>query len=184
MNSQHYPLNQLHLNPDNPRFIRDERYKQLVTSLADNPQLLEARPILCSDRTGKLIVLGGNMRLRAAKELKLTSVPVIVMTGLSYEQEREVIIKDNASFGSWDWDVLANEWSDLPLEEWGLDLPPAWSEEEPSEEDLLDDKEDKPATLRITFPTVEVLQKAEVDVQELLDRKYPGSYFVVSAGLL
>ena len=143
MNSQHYPVHQLHLNPDNPRFIRDERYKQLVTSLADNPQLLEARPILCSDRTGKLIVLGGNMRLRAAKELKLSTVPVVVMSGLTYDQEREIVIKDNASFGTWDFDILANDWSDLPLDDWGVDLPADWLEEgepepdEPSEPDFI-----------------------------------------------
>lgn len=110
-------------NPANPRIIKDDAFRRLVKSLQDCPDLFNARPLLCSDRTGELIVLGGNMRLRAAKELKYKEVPVIVMSGLTEEQEQEIAIKDNGSFGEWDFDMLANEWSHLPLREWGVEVP-------------------------------------------------------------
>ena len=120
------PIGKLKPNPDNPRLIRDANFKRLVKSLKDCPQLFDARPCICSDRTGDLIVLGGNMRLMAAKELKYSEVPVIVMSGLTPEQEREIVIKDNGeNFGEWDFDLLAN-WSDEPLKDWGVDLPEDW----------------------------------------------------------
>ena len=110
-------------NPENPRTIKDAAFKRLVKSLEDCPDLFNARPLLCSDRTGELVVLGGNMRLRAAKELKYKEVPVIIMKGLTEEQEREIAIKDNGAFGEWDYDALANDWSHLPLADWGVDIP-------------------------------------------------------------
>lgn len=120
------PIGKLKPNPDNPRLIRDANFKRLVKSLKDCPQLFDARPCICSDRTGDLIVLGGNMRLMAAKELKYSEVPVIVMSGLTPDQEREIVIKDNGeNFGEWDFDLLAN-WSDEPLKDWGVDLPEDW----------------------------------------------------------
>ena len=120
------PIGKLKPNPDNPRLIRDANFKRLVKSLKDCPQLFDARPCICSDRTGDLIVLGGNMRLMAAKELKYSEVPVIVMSGLTPEQEREIVVKDNGeNFGEWDFDLLAN-WSDEPLKDWGVDLPEDW----------------------------------------------------------
>jgi hypothetical protein len=120
------PIGKLKPNPDNPRLIRDANFKRLVKSLKDCPQLFDARPCICSDRTGDLIVLGGNMRLMAAKELKYSEVPVIVMSGLTPDQEREIVVKDNGeNFGEWDFDLLAN-WSDEPLKDWGVDLPEDW----------------------------------------------------------
>lgn len=120
---EYLPIGKVKLNEGNPRFIKDDAFKRLVKSLEDCPDLFNARPLLCSDRTGELIVLGGNMRLRAAKELKYKEVPVIVMQGLTEDQEREIAIKDNGAFGEWDYDALANVWSDLPLAEWGVDVP-------------------------------------------------------------
>jgi len=117
------PIDRVSVNPGNPRLIKDEAYRRLVKSLQDCPRLLEARPLLCSNRTGGLVCLGGNMRLRAAQELGYREVPVVVMDGLTEEQEREIAIKDNGQFGEWDSDVLANEWSDLPLVEWGVNMP-------------------------------------------------------------
>ncbi len=120
---EYLPIGKVKLNEGNPRFIKDDAFKRLVKSLDDCPDLFRARPLICSDRTGELIVLGGNMRLRAAKELKYKEVPVIIMPGLTEEQEQEITIKDNGGFGEWDFEILANEWSHLPLVEWGVDIP-------------------------------------------------------------
>jgi DNA modification methylase len=114
------PLRELKPNPDNPRVIRDERFAQLVRSLREFPAMLELRPIVVN---AERVVLGGNMRLRAAKEAGLKDVPVLIADQLTPAQQREFIVKDNASFGAWDWDVLANEWNDLPLADWGVDVP-------------------------------------------------------------
>lgn len=123
---EYLPVKKVKLNPSNPRFIKDEAFKRLVKSLKDCPSLFDARPCVCSDRTGELVVLGGNMRYRAAMELGYKEVPVIIMSGLSEDQEREIAIKDNGDFGEWDFDMLANAWSDLPLADWGIDLPDEW----------------------------------------------------------
>ena len=105
------PINYVKLNEKNPRFIQDAEFKKLVKSLRDCPQLFNARPLLCSDRTGELIILGGNMRYRAAMELGWKTVPVIVMNGLTEAQEKEIIIKDNGAFGEWDLKILAADWA-------------------------------------------------------------------------
>ena len=119
------PIGNIKVNPDNPRLIRDAKFKSLVKSLKDCPSLFDARPCICSDRTGNLVIMGGNMRYLAAKELKYSEVPVIVMPGLTEAQEREIVVKDNGAFGEWDFDLLSG-WSDLPLTDWGIDLPDDW----------------------------------------------------------
>jgi len=106
------------LNPNNPRLIKDEKYKKLVQSLKDFPEMMQIRPIVVNSDN---IVLGGNMRLRATKEAGWKEVPVI-KTDLSEEKQREFIIKDNIGFGEWEWDLLANEWDAEELENWGLDV--------------------------------------------------------------
>ena len=116
---ENIPIGCVKLNDKNPRFIQDAEFKKLVKSLQDCPQLFDARPLLCSDRTGELIILGGNMRYRAALELQWKTVPVIIMRGLTEAQEKEIIIKDNGAFGEWDLQVLAADWAELPLDEWG-----------------------------------------------------------------
>lgn len=123
---EYFPIGEVHRNERNPRLIKDEAFKRLVKSLRDSPELFEARPLICSDRTGRLVILGGNMRYLAAKELHYVQVPVIVMRGLTEDQEKAIIIRDNGSFGEWDFSILACEWSDLPLEDWGVDLPDNW----------------------------------------------------------
>jgi DNA modification methylase len=109
--------------PKNPRFIRDERFKKLVKSLEDNPEMLPARELLVYNYDGELIVIGGNMRLRAAKELGLKQIPCKILEDLTSEQIRAIVIKDNVSFGSDDFESLSNEWDSLELEEWGMELP-------------------------------------------------------------
>lgn len=115
-------------NPNNPRHIKDDKFKKLVASIRDFPQMLELRPIVV-DADG--MVLGGNMRLKACQTAGLKEVPVIYADQLTEDQQREFIIKDNVGFGEWDWDVLANEWDEVVLDAWGLDVPGFDIEEEP-----------------------------------------------------
>lgn len=113
-------INSIKSNPDNPRVIRDDKFKKLVKSIQEFPQMLSLRPIVVND---DMIVLGGNMRLKACKEAGLKEVPIIKASDLSEEQQREFIIKDNVGFGEWDWDILANEWDEELLKDWGMDVP-------------------------------------------------------------
>ena len=107
-------------NPANPRIIKDDKFKKLVKSIQDFPEMLELRPIVVD---GNMVVLGGNMRLKACIAAGLKEVPIIVADQLTDAQKAEFIIKDNVGFGEWDWDVLANEWDEQLLEDWGLELP-------------------------------------------------------------
>ena len=107
-------------NPTNPRIIKDDKFKKLVKSIQEFPQMLELRPIVVD---GNMVVLGGNMRLKACIAAGLKEVPIIVADQLTDAQKGEFIIKDNVGFGEWDWDLLANEWDVETLEDWGLELP-------------------------------------------------------------
>ena len=107
------------LNPNNPRIIKDDKFKKLVQSIKDFPEMLNIRPIVVNK---DMIILGGNMRYKACKEAGLKEVPVII-TDLTEDKQREFLIKDNTSGGEWNWEVLANEWDSEQLEEWGLDVP-------------------------------------------------------------
>ena len=126
-------LNEIKPNKDNPRIIKDVKFKKLVKSIKDFPEMLELRPIVVDEN---LVVLGGNMRTKACKEAGLTEVWVDVAKGLTTQQKEEFIIKDNSGFGEWDWDILANEWDVDKLNDWGLDLPPMFDE-------VIDTKKDK-----------------------------------------
>ena len=118
------PIGQLKPNPTNPRVLRDDKFAKLKASLQSFPDMLNKRPIVAvTDTDGKLMVLGGNMRLRACMDLKLKEVPVILADEWTEEQRREFIIKDNVGFGEWDWDQLASEWDAIELADWGLDIP-------------------------------------------------------------
>jgi ParB-like chromosome segregation protein Spo0J len=120
-------ISQLKSNPNNPRLIKDEKFKKLVTSLRDFPEMMEKRPMVCvTDTDGKLYPLGGNMRLKALKEIGYKEIPdnwVMLADEWSEEKRKEFVIKDNVGFGEWDWDTLANEWDVEELTEWGLDIP-------------------------------------------------------------
>lgn len=113
-------ISEVKKNPNNPRTIKDEKFAKLVKSIRDFPEMLRLRPIVVND---DMIVLGGNMRLKACKEAGLKYVPIIKASDLTEDQQREFIIKDNVGFGEWDWEMLANEWDDAKLADWGLDLP-------------------------------------------------------------
>jgi ParB-like chromosome segregation protein Spo0J len=119
MNIESVKISTVKTNPNNPRVIKDEKFEQLVQSIKDFPKMLEIRPIVVND---DMIVLGGNMRLKACKEAGLKDVPIIKASDLTEEQQREFIIKDNVGFGEWDWEQL-KEWDGEELEVWGLDVP-------------------------------------------------------------
>jgi DNA modification methylase len=112
-------ITEVKLNPNNPRLIKDDKFKKLVQSIKDFPEMLNIRPIVVNK---DMIILGGNMRYKACKEAGLKEIPIII-TDLSEDKQREFLIKDNTSGGEWDWQVLANEWDSDDLEAWGLDLP-------------------------------------------------------------
>lgn len=110
-------------NPRNPRIIKDHKFKQLVKSIQEFPEMLEKRPIVCvTDEDGKYVVLGGNMRLKALNELKYKEVPIILADDWSEAQRDQFLIADNVNFGTWDWDLLANEWETATLVDWGLEI--------------------------------------------------------------
>ncbi|NCU72201.1 MAG: hypothetical protein EBY66_04175 [Candidatus Fonsibacter lacus] len=113
-------LSEIKPNPKNPRLIKDEKFKKLVQSIKDFPQMLELRPIVVDENN---VILGGNMRFKALKEAGYKEVPIVKANDLTNEQKDEFIVKDNIGFGEWDWDSLANEWDVDKLEEWGLDIP-------------------------------------------------------------
>jgi DNA modification methylase len=119
MNIETVKISTVKSNPNNPRVIKDDKFDKLVQSIKDFPQMLEIRPIVVND---DMIVLGGNMRLKACKEAGLKEVPIIKASDLTEEQQREFIIKDNVGFGEWDWEQL-KDWDGEELEAWGLDVP-------------------------------------------------------------
>ena len=112
-------LSEIKPNPTNPRIIKDDKFQKLVSSIKEFPEMLEARPIVVNP---DMIVLGGNMRLKAAKAAGLIEAPVYVATW-EESKAKQFIVKDNVGFGEWDWDILANEWDMYELEEWGLNFP-------------------------------------------------------------
>ena len=106
-------------NPNNPRIIKNDKFKKLVKSIQEFPEMLKLRPIVVDE---DMMVLGGNMRLKASKDAGLKEVWIEVAEGLTEEQKKEFIVKDNVGFGEWEWDMLANEWDSSKLEGWGLDV--------------------------------------------------------------
>ena len=137
-------INQIKTNTNNPRIIKGDKFTKLVQSIKDFPEMLKLRPIVIDEDN---VVLGGNMRLRACKEAGLTDVPVKIAKGLTEDQKREFIVKDNVGFGEWDWDILANEFENSDLNEWGLDV---WDTKDIDLDDFFtDDIEDKEDTNKI-----------------------------------
>jgi site-specific DNA-methyltransferase (adenine-specific) len=129
---QNVPINTVKANPNNPRIIKDDKFAKLVKSINEFPQMLKLRPIVVND---DMVVLGGNMRLKACKEAGLKEIPIIKASELTEQQQKEFIVKDNVGYGEWDWDDLANNWDAAELEEWGLDIPDFKTEDEAQEDD-------------------------------------------------
>jgi DNA modification methylase len=134
---QQVKISQVKTNPNNPRIIKNDKFKKLVKSIQEFPEMLKLRPIVVDEN---MIVLGGNMRLKASKDAGLKEVWIEIAEGLTDEQKKEFIVKDNVGFGEWEWDMLANEWDSVQLAEWGLDV---WENEDDKDPEagLIDDDE-------------------------------------------
>jgi DNA modification methylase len=128
---QRVPIGTIKNNPNNPRVIKDDKFKKLVQSIKELPEMAEVRPVVVNT---DMVVLGGNMRLKAMREAGWKDVPIEVVDW-DEDKQRQFIIKDNVSGGEWDWEMLANEWDADELQEWGLDLPDMKVEELEAEED-------------------------------------------------
>jgi site-specific DNA-methyltransferase (adenine-specific) len=128
-------ISDIKINPKNPRIIKDDRFKKLVKSIEEFPKMMVLRPIITDDEG---IVLGGNMRLKAIKELGYKEIPddwVKKACDLTDEERKRFIIEDNVAFGEWDWETLANEWSRNDLTEWGIEIPDFAFKQEAHEDD-------------------------------------------------
>lgn len=157
--------------PTNPRQWSEDDVNKIAKSLEETPELFEARPLLLYPVGNKFVILGGNLRFTGAKKLKWKTAPaIIVPEETSVEKLREVVIKDNGSFGEWDFDALANEWDDLPLAEWGV---PAWDTKEESTEQSEDTEEAVKVT--ISFPSEEQRERFlavyKTEIEEAYDCK-------------
>lgn len=149
-------IRQVRPNPDNPRFIKGDKFEKLVKSIREFPQMLELRPIVVNK---DMIVLGGNMRLKACEEAGIEQVPIIFADNLTEEQQKEFIIKDNSSFGEWDWDLLANEWDVELLDDWGLDIPNFDIDDEVIDEKDLSDQLEQSFKIEIDLESEEEQEK-------------------------
>tara|TARA_R100001440_G_scaffold52710_1_gene72471 strand:- start:1741 stop:2280 length:540 start_codon:yes stop_codon:yes gene_type:complete len=160
-------------NPDNPRVIKDYKFDKLVKSIEDFPEMLRLRPIVVDENN---VILGGNMRYKAAVKAGLEQVYAIQAEDLTDKQKQEFIIKDNSNFGEWDWDILANEWDKDQLDEWGLEIPNYL--EMPDETDLVQENKEEKPTLKITFSNFEDLNHFEKTLKDKIE-KYDNCFYSV-----
>ena len=167
-------------NPNNPRTINDDKLEKLKRSIKSFPEMMEKRQMICvTDVDGKVYPLGGNMRLRAIKDLGMKEIPkswVSMADEWTEEQRKEFIIKDNASLGDWDWEELANDWDAGKLEEWGLDLPGFDANAEDYGEDFSLADGDKAPFQQMTFTLAdeqaEQIKNAISDIKQTEEYKY------------
>ena len=168
-------------NPRNPRIIKNDKFKKLVESIKGFPEMLEKRPIVVDE---EMMILGGNMRWKASKDAGLKEVWIDIAEGWTKEQKDEFVVKDNVTAGDWEWDMLANDWDSVQLTEWGLDV---WTNdddlEEPDFNELTEDNNNKPPTIKITFANENDLQNAEEEIAKIVS-KYDKAIYSVSAGEL
>lgn len=137
---EYRPLESLKPLENNPRYIKEEDFERLCASVQNNPELFEAQPIILSDRTGELVIIAGNQRYRAAKEVGLKEVPTVLLTGLTEQKEKEIIIRTNITNGKWDYDRLANDdWSIEDLGDWGLDVDFLKTDEDTNIDDFFEE---------------------------------------------
>ena len=127
-------ISEVKSNPNNPRIIKDDKFQKLVKSIKEFPEMLNIRPIVVN---ADMVVLGGNMRLKACKEAGLKEVAIIKAEDLTDDQQKQFIIKDNVGFGEWDWEDLANNWDAEQLTDWGLDIPDLQKIDKMEEDDVL-----------------------------------------------
>ena len=166
------PVSSIQPNPNNPRKLDKGKFQKLVQSIKDFPEMLDKRPIIVADG----VILGGNMRHKAAIAAGLKEIPIIDASDWTQEQRDQFIIKDNLSFGEWDWDVLANEWDAAELEAWGLDVwTPELDPDTLGEEFELPDGDREPfrqMTFTLADEQAELLSECLSRVRESEDFKY------------
>ena len=147
-------VTELKLLENNPRTITEEQFDKLKTSIKNNKDYFEARPIILSDRTGELVVIGGNQRLKAAKALNIEEVPTFLLHGLTEEREKEITIRDNVQNGDWNYDLLANEWNIEDLNDWGVEN---LKQEEKTDDEKIEELEDD---------EIEDLEEKKTDIKQ------------------
>jgi hypothetical protein len=163
-------------NETNPRYIKDSKFKKLVKSIKEFPEMMEKRPIVVDE---DMVILGGNMRFEAAKAAGLFEVWIDVAEGWTEEKKREFIVKDNVGFGEWDWDILGNDWAAQQIEDWGLDIPQFVSEEDFGTDFDLPDGDKSPfqqQTYTLSDEQAEVIKNAIADAKKLEEFKYVETY--------
>jgi hypothetical protein len=169
---QRVPIGTIKNNPNNPRVIKDDKFKKLVQSIKDLPEMAEVRPVVVNT---DMVVLGGNMRLKAMREAGWKDVPIQVVDW-NEDKQRQFIIKDNVSGGEWDWDMLANEWDTEELQEWGLDLPGFDLDANGLGEDFTLPNGDKAPFQQMTFTLAdeqaEQIKNAIADIKQTEEYKY------------
>ena len=168
-------ISKIQENKKNPRVIKGYKFEKLVKSIKDFPKMMELRPIIVNDQN---VILGGNMRYKAAVEAGLNEVFIVQAKNLTPKQQEEFIIKDNSSFGEWDWDILANEWEIKELSDWGLDLPKIYFDEDKEPEidkDIFDHELDTYINAKIKQITLyfnaDDYEKAIEDLQTIRDKE-------------
>jgi len=165
------PISKVRPNSENPRYIKDEKFKKLVQSLRDFPEMANVRPIVVNK---EMVVLGGNMRLKAMQEAGWKEVPVEIVDW-SEEKQREFIIKDNVGFGEWDWDELANTWNSVELEDWGLDSWQNMDDIDTTDEFTLPSGDKEPfqqMTFTLADEQAEQIKNAIADIKQTEEYKY------------
>ena len=170
-------INKIKENRSNPRFIGKDKFKKLVKSLKEFPEMLKLRPIVVDNDN---IILGGNMRYKAAVELGMKEIWVLQADDLTEKQKQEFVIKDNIGFGEWEYELLANEWNSIELENWGLDV---WQNEIDIEQpsfDQLTQTNEKPAVIKITFANEKDLKDAEKSIITTI-KKYDKAFYSVTS---
>ena len=166
-------ISDIKTNPKNPRLIKDDKFRKLVKSIKEFPQMLELRPIVVDENN---IVLGGNMRLKACLEVGLKEVYIVKAEDLTEQQKDEFIVKDNVGFGEWDWDILANEWDVEKLQDWGLDLPIYFNDSDELGTEFSLPEGDKAPFQQMTFTLAdeqaEQIKNAITDIKQTEEYKY------------
>jgi hypothetical protein len=159
-------------NENNPRILKDDKFKKLVQSIKDFPEMLEIRPIVVNN---EMMILGGNMRWKAIQEIGIKEIPIIKAENLTEEQQREFLIKDNVGFGEWDWDALANDWDYKELVDWALDVPKMLDPEQFGEDFSLADGDKSPfqqMTFTLADEQATQIKNAIADIKLTEEYKY------------